>query len=93
MSERLEAIRGQLRHVYGKGQMVEALAETIDSKWSGWLAGDGNARHDDGIEYAVQMECWNWFSGGGTAEIAAKRIIAAVAAASPDHTNRRNNDA
>jgi hypothetical protein len=78
---REKKILDALRHVYGKGRMVDALAATVDGKFDGWLRGEGQAAHH-GLEYAVQMECWNWFSGGGTAEIAARRVVAAVQEAS-----------
>lgn len=77
LTERARVILTEARQVYGKGGMVDAMAATLDGKWDGWVAREGNAGYH-GLEYAVQMECWNWFSGGGTADIAAKRIVAAV---------------
>lgn len=79
--ERERAILTEVRHVYGSGSTVKALASDIDSRWDGWVRGEGDAVYH-GIEYAVQMVCWNWFSGGGRAEIAARRIVAAVAGVS-----------
>jgi hypothetical protein len=77
---RCRAVLAELRAIYGKGAMVEACAMYIDSKWDEWLEGNGRTRHGESMEDAVRMEVWNWFSGGGTAEIAAGRVVAAVAA-------------
>jgi hypothetical protein len=81
MMTRSGVILRVLRTVYGKGAMVEACAKHIDSKWDEWRQGYGRTRNGESMEDAIRMEVWNWFSGGGTAEIAARRVVEAVTAA------------
>lgn len=61
-----------LTATYGKGSMVDALAdqlaEKIDSR--GW-----DLR---GREYMIMVTCWNWFAGGDTAAAVADKIEAAI---------------
>lgn len=77
-NSRLEAIQTAMVGVYGKGSMAIACAETINRNWDDWTAGKRQADHGRGLHYAVHMEIWNWFPGGGTAEIAANHVLAAV---------------
>jgi hypothetical protein len=77
-TERYRAILSVLRGVYGKGTMVDACAKHIDSKWDEWRQGYGRTRHGESMEEAVHMEVWNWFAGGGAAEVAGARVVAAV---------------
>jgi hypothetical protein len=81
---RCGAILDALRGIYGKGAMVDACARHIDSKWDEWRQGYGRTRHGESMEDAVHMEVWNWFAGGGTAEIAGGRVVSAVNALAAD---------
>lgn len=77
--DRQKTIQSALEEVYGKSWMTKGCAEEIARKYNRWLAGEGDARRG-GVLYAVHMVIWNWFPGGGTAEIAAGKVIAAVEA-------------
>ena len=66
-----------------RGQ-VEWLAIDLDSKWDNFKERSEDEKRQFGdspeetFQYLVHMLIWNWYSGGGTAEIAAKKVIAAV---------------
>lgn len=85
MSERLEQIATALASVYTRdgvvkpGGMIEACAIFIDRRWDEWA----ESERYDGRPYEVHMCIWNWFPGGGTAEIAAQRVLAAVSEGQP----------
>ena len=70
-----DTVREALEQVYGSGPMVTSLASHIVDRWADWEA---DTDEDQGLHYRLHMEIWNWFAGGGTAEIAADRVLAAV---------------
>lgn len=57
---------------YGKGSMANALAAHLAEKI------DRNDFDSRGREHGVMLTCWAWFSGGSTAESAARRIEEAL---------------
>jgi hypothetical protein len=65
-------IRKALEDVYGKGSMVTSCAEYIVLRLPEWL------NSEEGPLYELHMFIWCWFPGGGTAEIAANKIMAAI---------------
>lgn len=84
---RKDVIEKALGSVYSrdgktKGTMVEACAIDIDSTWemmqetAEFWAEKGSPSRD--IHYQIHMKIWNWFPGGGTAEIAADRVMEAL---------------
>ena len=71
-----ERIRPAIHETYGESNFAEALVDHLAQKIDEWDSSEhteldfGEAtRHD-----MIRMTCWNWFSGGGTAEIAARRV-------------------
>lgn len=84
-TERREKILTALAGVYlrngedPEGTMVASLAENLDQKWE-VLQEEVRNSHSTRITFAhvLTNEIWMWFSGGGTAEIAANRVIEAV---------------
>lgn len=79
---RKDKIQKALASVYcapgktGKGGMVESCAVDLDKRWETLM--DEDRTYTRGPEAEVQMQIWNWFPGGGTAQIAAERVMAAV---------------
>jgi hypothetical protein len=69
-----------LRDTYGKGSMVESLADHLAQKID---AHDGSQRYSGSREDMVFRTCWDWFSGGSTAEAVAEEIEAALAESLP----------
>lgn len=69
-----ERILPVLQGVYGAGQMVTALSEHLAEKIDTFERGYYRTRKE-----MILQTCWNWFAGGGTAEIAAERIEKALA--------------
>jgi hypothetical protein len=55
--------------------MVQALAEHLAEKIDDHLEDDPSIYGDKQLEDKVRLICWNWFSGGGTAAIAASRVM------------------
>lgn len=80
-SNRLQAIETALASVYLrdgqkiKNTMVESLAADVDNNWEAMQ--DTEYRE---FEQELTNRIWNWYSGGGTAAIAAERVIKAVEA-------------
>lgn len=71
----VDTVDDALSGIYGASPMVTALATHIVANWDEW---DRNADEFRDLHYRLHMEIWNWFAGGGTAEIAADRIFEAV---------------
>ena len=73
MSETADKIREAVYEVYGKGAMadglIEDLAKRIDACEPVVTEGDALRRSD-----TIFKTCWNWFSGGSTAELATQDI-------------------
>lgn len=68
MADTRDRITPILHETYGKGGMVDALADHLGAKID---SGDFDSR---GREYAVMVMVWDWFSGGGTAASVARKI-------------------
>ena len=70
--EALDALGDTLRPIiertYGKSPMAQALADHLAVKIMDY---DGDDR-----QRMILMTCWDWFSGGSTAEFVAERIEA-----------------
>lgn len=73
---KVEKIQAALEGVYGKGSMVTALAQHLLKKWPAFEDEEADGWRD--VEYNVMLTIWNWFPGGGTAEIAAGRVMEAL---------------
>lgn len=58
---------------YGRNAMAEALAADLIEKIPGWAENDREER-----ERKIMLTCWDWFSGGSTAEIVADQIKMAL---------------
>lgn len=72
-SQRTRQIVGPIIvRTYGSGSMVDALTNHLVEKID---AGDFDSR---GREYMIMRVCWDWFSGGGTAENVARKIEEAL---------------
>lgn len=69
-----ELIRPAIWEIYGRSFMAEALVDHLGAKID---ADDWDSR---GREYGIMIVCWDWFSGGGTAAIAARNIEEALVA-------------
>jgi hypothetical protein len=54
---------------YGHNAMARGLADDLIAKMPDWNALDGDER-----ERQIMLTCWNWFSGGSTAEVVAHQI-------------------
>jgi hypothetical protein len=69
-----DIIRPILIETYGKGGLVEALvdnlADAIDHVWQ-------NDERDE-LERSIMLSCWNWFTGGCTADMTATKIMEAL---------------
>jgi hypothetical protein len=57
-----------------KGTMVESLAEHLDKVWND----PPQYPRDEDQHYRIHMIIWNWFPGGGTADLAAGAVLRAV---------------
>lgn len=59
---------------YGENNTTRALAADLAGRIDGYEFEENHrTRHD-----MIMLTCWNWFSGGGTAESVAERIEAAL---------------
>jgi hypothetical protein len=59
---------------YGEGSKPEALATYLAERIDNWTPHyPDETRHD-----MIMRICWNWYSGGSTAKIAADRVEAAL---------------
>lgn len=79
---RKDTIEKALGSVYSRdgktrGTMVDACAEHLDKNWDKYLADVERGRYDD-MAHAIHLQIWNWFPGGGTAEIAANEVMEAM---------------
>ncbi len=79
---RKDVIEKALGSVYSsdgrtKDTMIDACAEHLDSSWDKYEADVARGRYRD-MEHALMLQIWNWFAGGDTAEIAAKRVLEAL---------------
>lgn len=68
-----ELIRPILWEVYGRSEYTEALVDSLGEKID---SDDLDLRR--GREHAIMVVCWDFFSGGGTASTAARRIEEAL---------------
>lgn len=80
MPSTLDTILPILTDTYGEGGMVRALAEHLSVKIDRWDSPNPvqptyGARDREDM---VRQTCWDWFSGGTTAEGVARRIEEAL---------------
>lgn len=59
-------IRTVVTNRYGRNPMANGLADDLIEKIPGW--------DKDDRERQIMLTCWNWFSGGSTAEVVAHQI-------------------
>ena len=84
LTPRSKAITVTLTSVYDGGgkpsTMVKACAQDLDYRWDRLVQRAADADDPErGLDFYVAMLLWNWFSGGDTADFAAKQVCAAVA--------------
>ena len=60
--------------------MVTSLAADLDLRWN--TIADRASERSDTQEYALALTIWNWYPAPNTAELAAGRVLRAVAALS-----------
>lgn len=67
-----------LESIYGKSYLCPVLAEELAKKVPEWQKEEreGKARRD--CKEEIRIRCWDYFSGGDTAEVAARRILEAI---------------
>lgn len=84
---RKDAIGNALASVYSstgtytEKDMIGACAKHLDDTWNTMVSQAqewADRGSDRDLEREVMLQIWNWFPGGGTAEIAAKRVMEAV---------------
>lgn len=73
-----EKILPIVTEIYGDGIMAEGLAKQLAEKVEDFDPSEFDYHGDEQREDMIRLTCWNWFSGGGTAEIAAERIEEAL---------------
>jgi type IV pilus biogenesis protein CpaD/CtpE len=73
----LEVVQPIIVDTYGKGSMTIALAEHVANEIDTFEP----QYPDDTREDMIRLTCWNWMTGGSTAEIVARKIEAALEAA------------
>jgi hypothetical protein len=66
-----------LERTYGKGNMVDALAALLAARIDNWPNAPEYEK-SRGREYIVMSICWDWMTGGDTAEYVAKKIEAVL---------------
>jgi hypothetical protein len=73
-------IRPILSEIYGHSATVDAMVEDLAERIHAFEPRDEDffGPADKQREDMIRLQCWNWFSGGGTAAIAAERIEAAL---------------
>lgn len=76
----IEAALGSIYSRSGKtkGTMVESLAEHLDERWDALT--ERAEREGRTFDHVLMLVIWDWFPGGGTAEIAAQKVMAATTA-------------
>lgn len=68
---------------YGNASMPRALAAHLAEKIDAYTP-KPDALEDEDRERMVMLTCWNWFSGGTTAQSVARRIEEALGACEHD---------
>lgn len=68
-----EVVEPVIRKTYGKGGMAEALAKHLAEKIDAWPGGQPRYGAES-REDMIRLTCWDWFSGGTTAEGVARQI-------------------
>lgn len=77
--EIFSTIRPILGETYGDGSMVDALAIDLSERIERWNDHPSQPSYEDRTrEDMIFQTCWNWFSGGSTAESVAKQIEEAL---------------
>lgn len=74
MSDTLATIRPILIKTYGRGGMVDALANVLAEKIDAYDPQDDR----DSRERMVMLVCWDWMTGGTTAQFCASDIERAL---------------
>lgn len=73
-----DTIRPILTKTYGDGSMPRALATHLAEKIDAWPDSGQPTYGAETREDMIRLTCWDWFSGGGTAEGVARQIEAAL---------------
>lgn len=73
-----ELIEPIIVRTYGTSPMTKAMVEHLASKIE-----RGDFDHYDSREDMIRSVCWDWMTGGSTAEVVAQRIEAVLPASSP----------
>lgn len=69
-----ETVSDILFETYGNNGMSRALAVALAEKILDWEP----RYEEDTRERMIMLECWNWFSGGDTAALVARKIEEAL---------------
>jgi hypothetical protein len=74
MSGTREKVAPILHRTYGKGGMVDALADHLATQIDAYPTTPGTRSRQD----IIMLTCWDWFSGGDTANHVAEQIEAVL---------------
>ena len=72
-----EIVTSIIRETYGRSDMADALARHLAEKIDSFV-GEDNGRPVRSREDMIWRTCWDWFSGGTTAENVARKIEEAL---------------
>jgi len=73
-----EKIAPIIFETYGETEWGRSLAEYLVTKIEAWPNRVQPSYYADTREDMVRLTCWDWFSGGSTAEYVAKKIEAVL---------------
>lgn len=73
-----DKISPALTSIYGDNGLTRALVLHLGTKIDMHEDGDPAIYGDNQRYDMIRETCWNWFSGGGTASIAAERVEAVL---------------
>lgn len=74
-----EKIREVLEGIYGKNSIyVPILAEELEKKIPEWKKEEQEKKSRRDCKEEIRIRCWDFFAGGDTAEVAARRILEAL---------------
>lgn len=72
-----------LHLAYGEGAMVHDLAIALTNKIDAWPDSAGASYGEATREGMIRMTCWDWMSGGSTAEHVAKKKTSRLRRSTP----------
>lgn len=78
MTDTQKTIAPIVYETYGNSQMAKALIVDLAKKIDGYQPQADDGDYGRSREYVIHMTCWNFFSGGTTAESVARKIEEAL---------------